>query len=185
MASTSLVSSVDLAIPLPTQPVKKSTSNPIEYRDETMGYDSRCFMPVKGGIATSSDAIVINTKNTKRGTFNSWGLWVISSCAAYAMVIATGTQIKARKPAESTMVAYAITALDTTHKNVRLPIHSHRIFLCDSPRHNHLGNFLKNLKKNCIVVEKEERKGHAAKNAAEREVTRMIIRPRIRIAPTA
>ena len=71
MASTSLVSSVDLAIPLPTQPVKKSTSNPIEYRDETMGYDSRCFMPVKGGIATSSDAIVINTKNTKRGTFNS------------------------------------------------------------------------------------------------------------------
>ena len=100
------------------------------------------------------------------------------------MVIATGMQTKARKPVELLMEAYAISAHDAIHKSVRLPIHSHRIFLCESPRHIKLDNFCNNLKTSCIVVEKEERNGHAAENAAARDVTRSVVRPSIRIAPT-
>ena len=100
------------------------------------------------------------------------------------MVIATGMQIKARKPVELTTDAYAISAHDATHKIVRFPIHIHRICLRESPRHIHLDNFCKNLKTSCIIVEKEERNGHEAENAATRDVTRSVVRPRTRMAPT-
>lgn len=83
-----------------------------------------------------------------------------------------------------TMEAYITSADDVSHKDARLPIHSHRFDFSESPRSIRLDNFSKDLQKYCTVVDMEERNGHEGMNAAVKDVTRSNIRPRARIAPT-
>ena len=91
---------------------------------------------MSGGTAASRGAMIINIKRTEPHTLEACGLFPPAPRIRWQLRLER--QTSARKPVEMTKEAYAISALDATPNNARPPIHSHQIFLCESPRHIHL-----------------------------------------------
>ena len=184
MASTSPVSAIDLDILLYIQQAETAANNPTRARDKSIIFssESKESMYIARIIATEPKR---NINIAERETLYFWGLWTAFRSVEYAM----GTQ--ARKKNSMNQLgelkeAYDTAAIDATHKDTRVPIHSHRSLFDE--RHLHgirFDNFRSVSKINRIKSENAERNGHPGTNAAMRDVKTKNSRPRPRRAPMA
>ena len=115
----------------------------------------------------------------------------LGCCIENAKVNATGTQTIGAKEPESAKIAYAIAAPETVNINRNAVVPSHpgivskeSFFFLYRFLKIHIDSVFGVWKVSRRMSEKGDWKGHAGMNAAARDGTQSITRPRPRIVPT-